>query len=274
MKALPLLGLLLCAACRAPAGELELRARADAAPLHVAAADEALAQRVLELAHDVLPIVLALPGLEAPRSLELRITRARGAPAAVTHWRGALEERRDPWIELALDDDPDAQRFLVGHELAHALLDRTWQHLPQIVEEGLADRAGERASPGYAARRRLAHAVRLASWTGAGLVLGGGAPLVARLDEDALRSPEELLALDGRTYHALRPAENRELAYAFGYLIVERVGIEALRQMCAQAEREGRAKLGAAELLAAARLDPRDRRTWARAVEALARPRE
>ncbi len=105
-------------------------------------------------------------------------------------------------------------------------------------------------------------------------MLGGNAPLVARLDEDALLAPEALLALDGRTYHALRPAENRELAYAFGYLVVERIGLARLRELCTNAERAGRGKLGAAELLAAARLDARDRRSWASAVEALARPRE
>jgi hypothetical protein len=78
-----------------------------------------------------------------------------------------------------------------------------------------------------------------------------------------------MLELDGRSYHAVKPAENRELLYAFGYLIVERIGVAKLRQMCATAHAAGRTKLDPAELLAAARLDPRDKRSWTGAIEAL-----
>jgi len=115
--------------------------------------------------------------------------------------------------------------------------------------------------------------IRLCSWTGPGLSIRepGREPqtLYARLEPESLPEPERMLELDSRSYHDVKPAENRELLYAFGYLIVERIGVAKLREMCVAAHAAGRKKLAPGELLEAARLDPRERRSWTPAIEAL-----
>jgi hypothetical protein len=251
-----------------------LPGQASRAPFRVQAEDQESAERVLEHAGQALAAAQRLPGMRARSEIVIRV-RGAGSTAAQgsTRWRGDPARREEAWIELALGPDTDEQLFLLGHELAHALFDETWQRLPQIVEEGLADHAGQAASPDCGARRRLAHAIRLCSWLGPGLAItqSGQEPrtLFARLDLESLPEPERMLELDGRSYHEVKPAENRELLYAFGYLIVERIGVAKLREMCAAAQARGEQKLAPAELLEAARLDPREKRSWTGAIEAL-----
>jgi len=249
-------------------------AEATRAPLCVHAQDAQTAERVLENAEQGLAAAQRLPGMRTRKAIDIRVASAGGAAATgSTRWLGDPARREEAWIELALGDDADEQRFLLGHELAHALFDETWQLLPQIVEEGLADHAGEAASPACGASRRLAHVIRLCSWTGPGLSIrepGREAEtLFARLEPESLPEPARMLELDGRSYHDVKPAENRELLYAFGYLIVERIGVAQLREMCVAAHAAKRSKLAPQELLEAARLDPRDKRSWTSAIEAL-----
>lgn len=269
-SALPFALLCLCAAC-ALEQPRPMPAEAARGSLRVHAADQDSAERALADAELALVAVRKLPGLRERGMIEIRITAAgRAAPGGATRWRGDLAQREQAWIELALGGDPEEQRFLLGHELTHALLDPTWQALPQVVEEGLADHAGEQASPTCGASRRLAHAIRLCSWTGPGLqIVRAGRPaetLCARLDLESLPEPLAMLELDGRSYHDVKPAENRELLYALGYLIVERIGVAKLRELCVAA---GKRRLGPAELFDAAQLDPHDKRSWTTAIEAL-----
>jgi hypothetical protein len=267
-----LLGLCLCAcALERPR---PMPAEAARAPLRVHAQDAASAERILEHAERALAAAQSLPGMRTRDEIEIRVASAGGSAAAgSTRWLGDPGKREEAWIELSLNADADEQLFLLGHELAHALFDATWQLLPQIVEEGLADHAGQAASPACGAARRLAHAIRLCSWTGPGLAITEQGRVVqtlyARLEPESLPEPARMLELDGRSYHDVKPAENRELLYAFGYLIVERIGVARLREMCAAAKAAGRAKLAPEELLAAARLDPRERKSWTSAIEAL-----
>ncbi|MBK7641682.1 MAG: ImmA/IrrE family metallo-endopeptidase [Planctomycetes bacterium] len=252
---------------------------ADAPPFRVHAQDAASAQGVLADAAKALAAARTLPGMRTRESIDVRVTSAQGkAAAGSTRWLGDPRRREGAWIELSLNQDPQEQRFLLGHELAHALFDETWQLLPQIVEEGLADHAGETASPACGAARRLAHAIRLCSWTGPGLELVENGRVVetlrARLEPDSLPEPARMLELDGRSYHDVKPAENRELLYAFGYLIVERIGVVKLRELCVAARAAGRKRLAPKELLEAARLDPSDRRAWIPAIQALVGERE
>jgi len=120
-------------------------------PLRVHAQDQAYAERVLESAEQGLAAAQHLPGMRTRAEIDIRVASAGGAAATgSTRWLGDPARREQAWIELALGEDADEQRFLLGHELAHALFDETWQAPPQIVEERLADHAGE-APP--AARR-------------------------------------------------------------------------------------------------------------------------
>ena len=252
---------------------------AEHAPFRVHAEDQRSAEFALENAAFGLGAARQLPGLRERGTIEIRVTRVgAAAPGGATRWRGELGQRGEAWIELALGEDPGEQRFLIGHELTHALLDATWQELPQIVEEGLADHVGERASPECGAARRLAHAIRLCSWTGPGLaIVRAGEPpetLFARLDLESLPEPVAMLELDGRSYHDVKPAENRELLYALGYLIVERIGLVKLRELCAAAQAAGEKHVAPAKLLEAAHLDAHDKRSWTPAIEALVGARE
>jgi hypothetical protein len=249
-------------------------AEASRAPFRVHAQDRETAEQVLAHAELALAAAQKLPGMRARSAIDIRVSSAGSTAASgSTRWLGDPARREQAWIELALGDDPEEQRFLLGHELAHALFDEVWQTLPQIVEEGLADHAGEAASPACGAARRLAHAIRLCSWTGAGLAIVEQGrvlqTLCARLEPESLPEPARMLELDGRSYHDVKPAENRELLYAFGYLIVERIGLTKLRELCVAAHAAGRKKLAPEELLEAARLDPRERRSWTPAIEAL-----
>lgn len=249
-------------------------AEALGTPFRVHAADQATADSVLAHAEAALAAARKLPGMRVRDEIDVRVASAgEGASQGSTRWRGDPNRREEAWIELSLREDPGEQLFLLGHELAHALFDETWQLLPQIVEEGLADHAGQNASPEVGAARRLAHAIRLCSWTGPGLAIVEHGrvvqTLVARLEPESLPEPERMLELDGRSYHDVRPPENRELLYAFGYLIVERIGVPQLREMCSAARQQKRHKLSAQELLDAAHLDPRDKRSWTSAIEAL-----
>jgi hypothetical protein len=262
---------LLCLAGCALEQPRPMPAEAARAPFRVHAADSASAERVLELAGPALAAAQTLPGMRSRAEIDIRVRDAGDSAAAgSTRWIGDPARREEAWIELALGADREEQLFLLGHELAHALFDETWQALPQIVEEGLADHAGQAASPECGAKRRLAHAIRLCSWTGPGLAIvvqGRVAETIcARLEPDSLPEPARMLELDGRSYHDVKPAENRELLYAFGYLIVERIGVPRLRELCVAAKGS---KLAPATLLEAARLDPRERKSWTGAIEAL-----
>jgi hypothetical protein len=271
--------LLACLAGCALDAPRPLPVEALGAPFRVHAQDRATAESVLEHAQQALAAAQQLPGMRARAQIDIRVGASAGAaPAGSTRWLGDPGRREQAWIELALGSDPDELAFLLGHELSHALFDETWQTLPQIVEEGLADHAGEVASPACGARRRLIHAIRLCSWTGPGLEVRepGRAPrtIFARLEPESLPEPARMLELDGRSYHDVKPAENRELLYAFGYLIVERIGVARLRELCVEARAAGKQKLAPAELLEAARLDPREKRSWTAAIEALVGAKE
>ncbi|HUR28794.1 MAG TPA: hypothetical protein VM509_11450 [Planctomycetota bacterium] len=109
-------------------------------------------------------------------------------------------------------------RFLIGHELVHWYARGVWDRLPHAVEEGLADELGLRFSEDLRLLRGTELAVALASVT-----------------------PERrarVLAVNERSWKSAS-AELRFDAYAVGFEMVQRIGVDGLRALCERAEDEG-----------------------------------
>ena len=136
-------------------------------------------------------------------------------------WRDGDEivERRIVIGDAALRDQA---RFSVAHELVHWYASAPWDRLPHAIEVGLADYIAVHVAPAFRDERIAELDRRLASITP--------------------ERREQALAVSERTW-ATTPREVRSDAYAVGFEIVQRFGIEGLRELCERAQREGRERV-------------------------------
>lgn len=136
-------------------------------------------------------------------------------------WRDGDEivERRIVIGDAALRDQA---RFSVAHELVHWYASAPWDRLPHAIEEGLADYIAVHVAPEFRDERIAELDRRLASITP--------------------ERREQALAVSERTW-ATTPREVRSDAYAVGFKVVQRFGIEGLRELCERAQREGRERV-------------------------------
>lgn len=276
MRLLPAL-LLLVAACAT--AKPPLSNTASDGLIRVNAAEGPDAMRVLHLAREIYPQVAGAPHMLPMRELELRVWRTDGRfSSGANRWKGEIRQRRDSWIELYLGSDDAQYRWILAHELSHYLLGDEWLPLPMIVEEGLCDTIAEKLDAVTGASRRLSHAVLLSSWLGPGLQVTRVNPENGRSETVQLRvliDPEELpsvvsmLRFDEKSYHTVRHPRYNQLLYAFGYLLVNRIGVEKLSQLCAQARTAGVPTIPPEWLLAAAGISPGDKDSWKQAVDCL-----
>lgn len=135
--------------------------------------------------------------------------------------------------------------FALAHELAHWHATGLWDNLPQVVEEGLCDLVACEA-------------------------LG-----VSNPDSDGYRF---LLALEGKNVdleHELsRTASNYrdggelelQVSYALGFALASKIGVDGLRRLCAEQERDGGGTIPPERILAAAGLDSQDVASWGAAI--------
>ena len=130
-----------------------------------------------------------------------------------------IVERRIVIGEAALRDQA---RFSVAHELVHWYASAPWEHLPHAVEEGLADYIAVHIAPEFRDERV--------------------AELERRLSSITPERREQALDVSERTW-ATTPRDVRSDAYAVGFEIVQRLGIEGLRELCECAQREGRERV-------------------------------
>lgn len=238
----------------------------------VHARDAATAERVLAECEEARPLVLTGFTTGDPRPLEVWAAPVDREYGEGFNWtRGDPELRRFEYVEIEIGRELFWERYVIAHELAHAWLDPLWNPLPQILEEGLADKLGERVDPETGVYRRLHHGLELLSWTGVGFPLtwrdadgrrAGGALHLTPLDPGLPEGLAGMLELDGTTYHHVGGERNRMLLYAVGYALVEQIGVPALRGLCERAASEGRGTVPAEWVLEAAGLHLETDRLW------------
>jgi len=248
-----------------------LRATAQEDGFTVHALDQATAERVLAGCVAVAPAVLAGPTSGPATPVEVYcvpVERCYGEGRNLTS--GVPGQRQSQCIEIDIGREFAWERFVIAHELAHYWLAPEWNVLPQILEEGLADMAGERADPQAGVCRRLFHGLRLVTWAGIGW------PYVLEHDgrheagmlhlgkpEPGLPDFGTMLELDGTNYHDVGGEQNENLLYAVGYALVEQLGVPKLAQLCARARVEGLTQIPADWVLDAAGLSRTSGSMWA-----------
>lgn len=271
------LSALLLAACAGTPQPLEYTAQDRTILVRAEQQEDAAA--LLALTQELYPKVAQSPHMLPLRPLELRVRRQSGRySAGANRWKGDLRQRRESWIEVQLGSDPQQYRWILAHEFTHYLLGDEWLPLPMIVEEGLCDLVAEQLDPATGAQRRMSHAVLLASWLGPGLSVTRTDRATGRMETITLRvnidreempSVVSMLRFDERSYHSIRDPKQNQLLYAFGYLLVSRIGIEKLSALCAQAREAGVDAVPPEWLLAAAGVRPGDEESWKRVVDGL-----
>ncbi len=181
-------------------------------------------------------------------------------------------------IHLRVDEDP---RWALAHELVHAQTGPSWDPLPGVVNEGLADVVAERVCPDLAPLARATRVLNASRYF-------GGLHLTVRY-----QLPESGETQEGRVHLRTEPEGevpdpalpfeldrwelNRELAYlpetyyGLGYLaalrVIERGGIAGLHALCAHAQSRGESVVPAARLFDLGELNSID--DWERSLEGL-----
>lgn len=184
------------------------------------------------------------------------------------------ETAREPEIVIA-SDTPEpyrsAERVLatLTHELAHYLLAPEWRTLPAVLEEGLCKWAGRRAAPSTSAADRFSTAIQV------GRLVGGESAVAIERGQDPnsliLTVRRSFSAADGRLSELpemlrlrhgellrSRWSEDPADLYALGDVLVQRIGVARLHELCLEAREEGLELVPASRVLDAAGL-PLDR---------------
>lgn len=224
-----------------------------------------VAERFARLLSDVRPkIAERVPGLSRGE-VEVWVGDLRSElelPSWVSGATLSLPRRDHPRRAYVFDQEDGAGTL--AHELVHALLDETWDALPQVVEEGLCGAVADAVTHSTVEARRV-HSLRSLR-AGLVLTLSFAAPRRGELTVQARlpillpggkpreRTLAELFALDSQALYRGSP-EDAELAYAVGFLVVDelfrRQGVGGLRDLCVRARGEGRKTIPAAWVLAA-----------------------
>lgn len=264
----PLLALV-AASCTS-IGHDALRESAQSGWFRVHARERATAERVLAECEALAPGVLAGPTSGTPYALEIYcmpVEMQYGEGRNLTD--GDPELRHVRCIEIDIGRELAWERFVIAHELTHAWLAPVWDPLPQILEEGLADMAGERADPDAGTCRRLFHGLRLVTWAGIGypyVVERNGKKEAGMLrmgqTEKGLPTLAQMLELDGTSYHDVGGEQNENLLYAVGYELARELGVPKLRELCARASAAGLGQIPADWLLEAAQITRQTDSLW------------
>jgi hypothetical protein len=258
------------AACSAT-GHAQLVESVQRGLFTVHAQDRATAERVLAACEELTPALLEGPICGPPTALEIYcvpVDREYGEGRNLTD--GDPELRRVDCIEVDIGRELVWERFVIAHELTHAWLAPVWNPLPQILEEGLADLAAARADPEAGVCRRLFHGLRLVTWAGIGWPFHverdghtqSGMLQMGRLEE-GLPTLAGMLELDGTSYHDVGGEQNENLLYSVGFVLVEQIGLDELRELCLRAQAAGAEQIPAAWVLDAAEIPRETDNLWA-----------
>ena len=148
-----------------------------------------------------------------------------------------------PFIVLLSTQHP-LQEFVLVHELVHYDWGGRWDRLSPAMQEGLADEVARSLVPAEASQTMLFMDMS-ALFNYAGADPCG--------DLDMRRGEYDALDLAGRN-------NSRGL----GYFVAHRLGIDALRDLCDEAQRNGASRVSAEVLLTRAGLSFTDTQRWYR----------
>jgi len=181
-------------------------------------------------------------------------------------------------IHLRVDEDP---RWALAHELVHAQTGPSWDPLPGVVNEGLADVVAERVCPDLSPLARATRVLNASRYFGGlHLTVRYQLPESGETQQGRVHlrtSPEGEVPDPALPFELDRWELNRELAYlpetyyGLGYLaamrVVERGGIAGLHALCAHAQSRGEPVVPAARLFDLGELNSID--DWERGLESL-----
>ena len=156
----------------------------------------------------------------------------------VFEWVGQDRDDADVRIELG----PDANLYVLAHELTHLHAGGVWKALPHVMEEGLADLVASKCYPGCVPTQWFRESITEA------------------LDKDpSLIDLQSISGVDAKRWKGMRAFE-RSAMYAVGYMLAANIGVEQLREMCMRtAPGEN---LDIIEFFRRAEIDPNAPDTW------------
>jgi hypothetical protein len=176
-----------------------------------------------------------------------------------------------PDHDLVVVREGDSERrHSLAHELFHVLHDDTWSALPTYMEEGVADVVAQQlAADGRSAMEGLLGLLPCLAGVEAEIVVrGADGSLSQRLALGGARlDAADVHALLERAEpsSALSGSQGFSSGYALGYCVASRIlqrrGLDGLRELCAASHARGLSHVPVAELLAAAEL-PADPAPW------------
>ncbi len=236
--------------------------------------------RVLDELAPQIPLVV--PGCEK-RPIDVRLV----AEMAHQSWSGAtftVKSRR--WMELPEADGNQHLTATMAHELVHYLLGSEWATLPGVLEEGLCDKVAHTLVPAAGPLERAEYAVILGTALDgsyrfdAQRIVGKGKAahftpemmtytVRAPIEHGSLPTFEEALRLDSVDLEPIHTQGVRGVLDALGYLIVSRIGVHDLHQLCRRAQIQNLTRVPPTWLLEAAGLQRADGAGWRIAIDGL-----
>jgi len=169
-----------------------------------------------------------------------------GPGAGVRVWRdrGGVTQRR---IEIGRGIREEALPATLVHELTHWYMTPPWDRLPVALEEGFADFVTLMLAPGSRPGRFERYR--------------------QVLSDPAWPDPRKLLSVTRREAPRV-PRRVREKAYAIGYILTHKIGIDPLRQLCSRSGEAGFDQIPPDALLASAGMS-REQTAWLQALEVI-----
>lgn len=275
----PILLLAAFTACAAPRPP-DLRHAVDTTWGTVRAARRDDAVEIGLVLERVAPRVAASIPNRAAAALDIRLVPDMGRD----HWGGAtITTTEGRWIELPEDGRDASAQAILAHELVHYWLGGEWQALPPVLEEGLAIHLAHKAVPEAAPRERGELALVLGTlldgsvtFEGPGVARGAAGPtltaskarytLHARIDVRELPPLRDTFTVAADDLARSAAPGVRAVLDALGYVVVERIGVARLHQLCVQAGLLGHERIPADWIWSAARIDPDEPVSLERAV--------
>jgi len=145
-------------------------------------------------------------------------------------------------------DAAEQEEMLLVHELAHWYIGGVGEQLPLILEEGVADMVTGEVLPEWSLSIRALHAHFLRQ-------------IQSLPDPAAMFRIQDSSAWKGRS-----ETEARALR-AMGYALATRIGLDGLRELCAEARARGLAHIPPERLFERVRIDPLRLEDWTALVE-------